>query len=139
MKRTIFSEEHEIFREGFRRFAEKQIVPRIDGWNAAGITDRETWQAVGEAGYLGAAVPEAYGGAGGNFLFDAILIEEAGRMRAHPLMLSLHSDIVLPYFLDFGTEEQKQRWVPGCVRGETILAIGMTEPGTGSDLANIRT
>lgn len=139
MKRTIYSEEHDIFRAGFRRFAEKEIVPRIDGWNAAGITDRETWRAVGDAGYLGAAVPEAYGGAGGDFLFDAILIEEAGRIRAHPLMLSLHSDIVLPYFLDFGTEEQKTRWVPGCVRGETILAIGMTEPGTGSDLANIRT
>ena len=139
MKRTIYSEEHEIFRDGFRRFAEKEIVPRIDGWNAAGITDRETWRAVGAAGYLGAAAPEAYGGAGGDFLFDAILIEEAGRIRAHPLMLSLHSDIVLPYILDFGSEEQKQRWVPGCVRGESILAIGMTEPGTGSDLANIRT
>ena len=139
MKRNLFSEEHEIFRDAFRRFAEREIEPKIAGWNEAGITDRETWKKVGAKGYLGAAVPEAYGGSGGDFLYDAILIEEMARIRAHPMMLSLHSDIVLPYLLEYGSEEQKQRWVPGCVSGDTILAIGMTEPGTGSDLASIRT
>lgn len=139
MRRELFSEEHEIFRDAFRRFAEKEIEPKIAGWNEAGITDRETWRKVGEAGYLGACVPEEYGGADGNFLHDAILIEEMARIRAHPLMMSLHSDIILPYLLEFGSEEQKARWVPGCVSGDTILAVGMTEPGTGSDLASIRT
>jgi acyl-CoA dehydrogenase len=139
MQREIFTEEHTIFRDAFRRFAEKEIAPRVAGWNDAGITDRETWRAVGAAGFLGAAAPEAYGGAGGDFLYDAILIEEMATIRAHPMMMSLHSDVILPYILEFGSEEQKQRWAPGCILGETILAVGMTEPGTGSDLASIRT
>ncbi|MFP6663456.1 MAG: acyl-CoA dehydrogenase family protein [Deltaproteobacteria bacterium] len=139
MNREIFTEDHEIFREAFRRFAAKEIAPKIAGWNEAGITDRESWRAVGAAGFLGAAVPEAYGGSGGDFLYDAILIEEMASIRAHPMMMSLHSDVILPYLLEFGSEEQKQRWVPGCVQGETLLAVGMTEPGTGSDLASIRT
>jgi acyl-CoA dehydrogenase len=139
MRRDIFTEEHDIFRDAFRRFAEKAIAPKVAGWNEAGITDRETWRAVGAAGFLGAAAPEAYGGAGADFLYDAILIEEMASIRAHPLMMSLHSDVILPYILEFGSEEQKQRWAPGCILGETILAVGMTEPGTGSDLASIRT
>jgi acyl-CoA dehydrogenase len=139
MQREIFSDEHELFRAEFRRFAEAEIAPKLAGWNQAGVTDRETWRRCGEAGFLGAHAPEEYGGAGGDFLFDAILMEELARIRAHALMLSLHCDICMPYIVDFGSAEQKQKYLPGCISGETILAVAMTEPGTGSDLANVQT
>jgi len=139
MQREIFSEEHELFRAEFRRFAEAEIAPKVAGWNEAGLTDRETWRRCGEAGFLGAHAPEEYGGAGGDFLFDAIIMEELARIRAHALMLSLHCDICMPYLIDFGNAEQKQKYLPGCISGETILAVAMTEPGTGSDLASIQT
>jgi len=139
LPRDLYSEEHEIFRAQFRRFAEAEIAPRVARWNREGRSDRETWRQVGEAGYLGAAVPAEYGGAGGDFLFDAVLIEEMARLRAHAMMLSLHSDICLPYLLHYGSEEQKRRFVPGAVSGETVLAIAMTEPGAGSDLAGVQT
>jgi len=139
MQREIFSEEHELFRAEFRRFAAAEIAPKVAGWNEAGLTDRETWRRCGEAGFLGAHAPEAYGGAGGDFLFDAIIMEELARIRAHALMISLHCDICMPYLIDFGNEEQKQKYLPGCISGETILAVAMTEPGTGSDLASIQT
>jgi acyl-CoA dehydrogenase len=97
MRRDIFSEEHELFRNEFRRFAEAEIAPRVDEWNRAGTTDKATWKRIGEAGYLGANAPEEYGGAGGDFLFDAVIMEELARIRAHALMVSLHSDICKPY------------------------------------------
>jgi acyl-CoA dehydrogenase len=139
MKREIFSEEHDLFRAEFRRFAAAEIAPRIAGWNEAGSTDRETWRRCGEAGFLGANAPVAYGGAGGDFLFDAVIMEELADIRAHALMVSLHCDICMPYIRDFGSDEQKQRYLPGCISGEIILAVAMTEPGTGSDLANVKT
>ena len=139
MKREVFSEEHELFRAEFRRFAEAEVAPKIDEWNARGRTDRATWRRFGEAGYLGADAPEEYGGAGADFLFDAIIMEELARIRAHALMISLHSDICMPYLKHYGSPEQKARFLPSCISGETILAIAMTEPGTGSDLANIQT
>jgi acyl-CoA dehydrogenase len=139
MRREIFSEEHELFRSEFRRFAESELEPRVAGWNAAGVTDRDTWRRMGEAGFLGANAPEEYGGAGADFLFDAIVMEEMARIRAHALMMSLHSDICMPYIETFGSPDQKARYLPGCISGETILAIAMTEPGTGSDLANVVT
>lgn len=139
MRREIFSDDHEMFRESFRRFAEKEIVPRIEGWNERGMSDRESWRRMGEAGFLGAHGPAEYGGAGGDFLYDAIVMEEMSYLRAHGLMMSLHSDICAPYLLRYGTEEQKRRWLPGAYSGETILGIAMTEPGTGSDLANVQT
>jgi acyl-CoA dehydrogenase len=139
MQRRIFSDEHELFRAEFRRFAEAEIAPKVAGWNEAGITDVETWRRCGDAGFLGANAPEEYGGAGGDFLFDAIIIEELARIRAHALMISLHCDICMPYLRDFGNAEQKQKYLPGCISGETILAVAMTEPGTGSDLANVQT
>jgi acyl-CoA dehydrogenase len=139
MRREIFSDEHELFRSDFRRFAEAEIAPKVAGWNRDGLTDRETWRKVGAAGYLGAHAPEEYGGAGGDFLFDAIVMEELARVRAHALMVSLHSDICLPYIATYGSPEQKQRYLPGAIRGEIILGIAMTEPGTGSDLANVQT
>ncbi|HKE12070.1 MAG TPA: acyl-CoA dehydrogenase family protein [Myxococcota bacterium] len=139
MQRGIFSQEHELFRAQFRRFAEKEIEPKIAGWNARGMTDRETWRRCGEEGFLGANQPEAYGGAGGDFLFDAIVMEELARLRAHALMVSLHSDICMPYITTYGTDDQKQRYLPGAIAGTILLGIAMTEPGTGSDLANVQT
>jgi acyl-CoA dehydrogenase len=139
MRRDVFTQEHELFREQFRRFAQREIEPKVDSWNARGMSDRESWRRMGEAGFLGAAVPAEYGGGGGDFLYDAIVMEEMAYIRAHALMMSLHSDIVLPYILTYGSEEQKTKYVPGCVRGEILLAIAMTEPGTGSDLANVQT
>ncbi|MEB2345392.1 MAG: acyl-CoA dehydrogenase family protein [Deltaproteobacteria bacterium] len=139
MRREVFSEEHELFREQFRRFAQKEIEPKIAGWNAAGMPDRETWRRMGAEGFLGCNQPEAYGGAGGDFLYDAIIMEELAWLRAHALMFSLHADICVPYLRDFGSAEQKRRWLPGCITGEVLMAVAMTEPGTGSDLANVQT
>ena len=139
MRRTIFSEEHDLFRAEFRRFAEAEIVPHLEKWNAEGISDRAAWRKMGEAGFLGANQPEAYGGAGGDFLFDAIIIEELADLRAHALQASLHTDICLPYLTTYATEAQKQRWLVPAIAGECLVAIAMTEPGTGSDLANIST
>ena len=139
MKRDIFSAEHELFREQFRRFAEREIAPKVAQWNERGMTDRETWRRCGAAGFLGANQPVEYGGAGGDFLFDAVLMEELAALRAHALMVSLHCDIILPYRTNYGSEAQKRRYVPGAIAGETLLGIAMTEPGTGSDLANVQT
>jgi alkylation response protein AidB-like acyl-CoA dehydrogenase len=139
VKREIFSEEHDLFRAQFRRFAEEEIEPKVAGWNEKGMTDLETWRRFGEGGYLGANAPEEYGGAGGDFLYDAIIMEELARVRAHALMISLHCDICMPYITEYGSEEQKARYLPGCITGETILAVAMTEPSTGSDLANVQT
>lgn len=139
MKRDVYGEDHELYREQFRRFAEKEIAPKIAGWNEAGMPDRETWLRLGEAGFLGATLPEAYGGAGGDFLYDAVVMEELAWLRAHALMFSLHVDICAPYIRDFGTEDHKQRFLAGAIRGEVLLAVAMTEPGTGSDLAHVQT
>ena len=139
MKRDIFSPDHEIFREQFRKFADKEIAPKVAQWNERGMSDRETWKKAGAAGFLGANQPAEYGGAGGDFLYDAIVIEEMADLRAHAMMISLHSDICLPYLLHYGTEEQKRRYAPGAISGDILLGIAMTEPGTGSDLANVQT
>ncbi|MBW2267755.1 MAG: acyl-CoA dehydrogenase family protein [Deltaproteobacteria bacterium] len=139
MQRDIFSEEHELFRAQFRRFAEAEIVPKVEAWNRAGSSDRDTWRRAGEEGFLGAAAPVEYGGAGGDFLFDVVLIEEMAALRAHAMMLSLHSDICMPYLVAYGSEAQKQKYLSGAISGDTLLAIAMTEPGTGSDLANVKT
>ena len=139
MRRDFFSEEHELFRSQFRRFAEKEIAPKVPLWNERGMSDRETWRRCGEEGFLGASAPEAYGGAGGDFLYDAIIMEELADLRAHGLMLSLHSNICRPYIETYGSEEQKQKYLPGTVSGEILLGIAMTEPSTGSDLASVQT
>jgi len=139
MRRDIFSEEHEMFRTQVRRFVENELVPKIDGWNRAGMSDRESWRKMGEAGFLGANAPAEYGGSGADFLYDAIIIEELARVRAHGLMMGLHSDIIMPYIATYGSEAQKRRYLTRAITGETILAIAMTEPGTGSDLAAVQT
>lgn len=139
MRRDIFSDEHEQFRSQFRRFAEAEIEPKLDEWNSHGITDRETWQKAGNAGFLGVNAPEEYGGAEAGYRYSAIIHEELARVRGHALMIGLHSDICMPYIIHYGNEEQKKRFLPGTITGETILAVAMTEPGTGSDLAAVQT
>ena len=139
MRREIFTEEHEQFRAQFCRFAEREIEPKIAQWNRERITDRATWRRMGEAGFLGPAMPTEYGGGGGDFLYDVIVMEELARRRAHGLMTAVHSSICMPYILTWGTEEQKRRWLPPAIRGEVLLGICMTEPGAGSDLANVQT
>jgi acyl-CoA dehydrogenase len=139
MRRTIFDDDHELFREQVRRFVEAEVAPKVAEWNAAGTSDRETWRKAGAAGLLGAGAPEEYGGSGGTFLHDAIVMEEFARARGHAMMMSLHSDICLPYQLHYGTPEQKERWAPGAIRGEVLLGIAMTEPEAGSDLQAIQT
>ena len=139
MNRDIFTEDHHLFREQVRRFVENEVAPKIPGWNASGSCDRDVWLRMGAEGFLGANAPVEYGGAGADFLYDAIVVEELARTRAHALMMSLHSGVCLPYLTSFGTEAQKRRYVPGAIRGEILLGIAMTEPATGSDLAAVQT
>ncbi|HEV7734993.1 MAG TPA: acyl-CoA dehydrogenase family protein [Candidatus Binatia bacterium] len=139
MRRDIFTEEHELFRQQVRKFCDREVAPKVASWNAKGMSDRETWRRAGAEGLLGVCVPPEYGGAGADFLYAAIVNEELARIRAHGMMASLHSDICLPYVLEWGTDAQKQRYVPGAASGEILMGIAMTEPGTGSDLANVTT
>ena len=142
MKRTLYESDHEDFREAFRAFVEKEIVPNEQQWERDGIVSRELFTTAGRNGFLGMDVPEVYGGGGvPDFRFNAVIAEELMRSgaAASGLGLTLHNDIVLPYLLAYCSEEQKQRWLPGVVSGEKILAIAMTEPGIGSDLASMST
>ncbi|MEW6439832.1 MAG: acyl-CoA dehydrogenase family protein [bacterium] len=140
MKRELYSEEHEIFREAFRKFLEKEAVPCRAEWEKARIVSRSFWKKAGEQGFLAPWVEEAYGGAGADFLYSAVEVEEVNLIGAYELVgMCMHSDIVVPYIHAFGTQEQKQRWIPGCVTGDIITAIAMTEPNAGSDLQAIRT
>jgi alkylation response protein AidB-like acyl-CoA dehydrogenase len=142
MRRTLFTEEHTLFRDSFRHFVEKEMVPYIDQWEKDGIVSRDLWLKAGQQGFLGINVPEEYGGAGiDDFTYSVIISEETTRAgtTSAGAGLGLHNDIVLPYFLALATEEQKQRWLPGMCSGELITAIAMTEPDTGSDLAAVRT
>jgi acyl-CoA dehydrogenase len=139
MRRDVFSEEHELFRQQVRRFVDKEVVPKVEHWNARGMSDRETWKRAGAEGFLGVCAPVEYGGAGADFLYAAVVNEEMACARAHGMMISLHSDIVMPYITEYGTEEQKRKYLPGTISGDILLGIAMTEPGTGSDLANVQT
>jgi acyl-CoA dehydrogenase len=139
MRRDVFTEDHEQFRTQVRRFVEKEVAPKVEEWNARGTSDRATWKRAGDEGLLGVCAPTEYGGAGADFLYAAIVNEEMAHVRAHAMMLSLHSDIVMPYVTEHGSEEQKRRWLPGTITGDVLLGIAMTEPGTGSDLANVQT
>jgi acyl-CoA dehydrogenase len=139
VERTLFAEEHELFRQSFRQFVDREVKPRQESWRERGIVDREVWVKAGDNGYLCSWLEEKYGGPGGDFLHSVIVIEELARAYESGLALSLHSDIVVPYIHAFGSEEQKQRWLPACAAGESITAIAMTEPGAGSDLAAIAT
>jgi alkylation response protein AidB-like acyl-CoA dehydrogenase len=139
IQRTIFSEEHELFRSSVRRFMEEEIAPHMDRWRQQGYVDRELWRLAGETGLLCVTMPEEYGGAGADRKYSAILIEEQARINAAGPGFPMHSDIVAPYILRFGSPEQKAQWLPKMARGEAIGSIGMTEPGAGSDLKKIKT
>jgi len=142
MRRHLFEDEHEAFRDSFRRFLEKEVAPHHEQWERDGIVPHEVFAAAGAGGFVGMAVPEEYGGGGvDDFRFNVVLSEETARVGASGfgLGLGLHNDIVLPYFLSFTTDEQKARWLPGIASGELVTAIAMTEPGIGSDLASMRT
>ena len=139
VKRSVYREDHEMLRETARRFFERECLPRQAQWDEAGCVDRETWLKAGREGLLCVTVPEEYGGGGGDFGHSAIVAEELHRSGVSGFSYSVHSDITAPYIVRLGTEEQKRRWLPAICRGEKILAIAMTEPGTGSDLKSIRT
>lgn len=134
-----YSEDHRIFRSAVRKFMEKEVIPRVDEWEQAGIVPREIWRKMGEQGFLCMDVPEAYGGFGADFLFSVIVGEELARASFFGLTAPLHSDVVVPYITAFASEELKQKYLPGCVSGDIITAVAMTEPGAGSDLAAMRT
>ena len=136
--RTVFRDDHEHFREQARRFLEREVVPFHAQWEKEGVVPKSVWRKAGAEGLLNTMLPEPYGG-GGDFGHSAVMLEETARAGASGLGFSLHSDIVAPYINAYGTEEQKQRWLPAMARGELIGAIAMTEPGTGSDLKNVRT
>ena len=139
MERSLFSEEHEIFRSNFRQFVETRVLPQQAKWRKQGVVDREIWLEAGEAGFLCPWMEEQYGGAGGDFLHSVIVMEELSRAYESGWAASLHSDIIVPYLHSFGSPEQKAKWLPGCASGEIVTAVAMTEPGTGSDLAAIAT
>ena len=142
MRRTQFTEEHDLFRESFHTFVEREIAPHDLEWNDAGIVSRDLFTKAGAAGFIGMAVPEEFGGSGvDDFRYSQVIAEElqyAG-VAAAGLGLTLHTDICLPYFLSLATDEQRARWLPGIASGELITAIAMTEPGIGSDLASMST
>lgn len=134
-----YQEEHRIFRDTFRKFLEKEIVPHVDQWEEEGIVPRWAWKKLGENGFLCTAVPVEYGGQDADFLYSAILIEEMARANFYGLSARLHSDVVVPYLLQLASEEQKKKYLPGCIAGNILMAIAMTEPQAGSDLAGIKT
>ncbi|HYR25950.1 MAG TPA: acyl-CoA dehydrogenase family protein, partial [Aquabacterium sp.] len=128
------TDEHAMLLESATRFFKEQWAPKDEAWRAQGMMDREAWREAGANGFLCAAMPEEYGGAGGDFGHEAVLILAQAAAGQSGFGGSLHSGIVAPYILHYGTEEQKKRWLPKLATGELIGAIAMTEPGTGSDL-----
>jgi acyl-CoA dehydrogenase len=139
MERPVFTEEHELFREQFKKFCAREVTPHIERWEQQRIVDRDTWRKAGEQGFLCPWVDPRYGGSGVDFRYSAIINEEVIRAGSSGFAVGVHSDICVAYLDSYGTDEQKQRWLPGCVSGDIVTAIAMTEPNTGSDLAAIRT
>ena len=137
-ERTLFREEHTLFRDAARRFMETEVAPHRERWEEQGYVDREVWRKAGAAGFLCPSMPEQYGGAGADRLTSMVLIEEQARIGDSGLGFGLHSEIVAPYLLHYGSEELKQRYLPKMASGEMIGAIAMTEPSAGSDLQGIR-
>jgi alkylation response protein AidB-like acyl-CoA dehydrogenase len=140
VKRDIFEPEHLVFRDTVRQFLTRHVLPHHASWEQAGMVERWVWKAAAEQGLLGLQAEEAYGGGGiDDFRFNVILDEEIARSGATGLTFGLQNDIVGPYLYSLATREQKQRWLPGVCRGETILAVAMSEPNAGSDLQGITT
>jgi alkylation response protein AidB-like acyl-CoA dehydrogenase len=142
MRRTIFEDEHDLFRASFRQFLEKELVPHVERWEREGVMDRDVFAKAGANGFLGMDAPEEYGGGGvQDFRYNLVIGEEvqAAACGGAGIGITLHNDICMPYFLHLTDDEQKQRWLPGICRGELITAVAMTEPGIGSDLASMST
>ena len=139
VQRTVYREDHELFRATARRFFERECLPHQDRWNREGMVDRETWRKAGREGLLCVTLPTEYGGGGGDFGHSSVIAEELAHSGISGFALGLHSDIVAPYIARLGSDEQKKRWLPGVCAGEQILAVAMTEPGAGSDVKSIRT
>ena len=137
--RTLFSPAHELFRATVQRFIAEHVTPHHRDWEHAGQVPRKLWMQAGELGLLCCNVPEAYGGMGGDFLHSTILVEEFAAAGATGPTFYLQSDIIAPYLVDFGSEQQKQRWLPRMASGEVVAALGMSEPSGGSDVQAMRT
>jgi acyl-CoA dehydrogenase len=135
----VVPEELEQLRDAVARFVERECLPHLDEWEADGKTPREVWRKAGEAGFIMAGAPVEYGGLGANFAYDAVIIDELNRRGAHSFLITVQNTIFGPYLVEFGSEEQKQRWVPKIAAGEMIGAISMTEPDSGSDLRGMKT
>src|SRR5215475_10782740 len=137
----MFTEEHRMLRKSVRAFVEKEVVPRVDEWEAVGQIPKAFWRRMGELGFLGLEFPVEYGGAGGDFLSSVVLGEEMARCRSGGVAFSVlvHTDMSSPWLTRFGNEAQKRRYLPGIIKGEIVCALGITEPGTGSDMANLTT
>lgn len=139
LKRVLpFTEEHEEFRKVVRKFFETEVLPNHEKWEKDGIVSRDIWLKAGKSGLLCPDAPTEYGGIGADFLYNVIIIEESSRVGNSGFFISLHNDIIAPYLYEYCNEEQLKRWLPGCISGEKILAIAMTEPDAGSDLKSIR-
>ncbi|MCX5866037.1 MAG: acyl-CoA dehydrogenase family protein [Proteobacteria bacterium] len=141
MELKIFNEEHEIYRRTVRQFMEKEVKPHVDEWREKELLPREIWRKMGEQGFLGAYFPEEFGGFSADFLTDVVFLEELARSQSTGLIgdVMVSNDVVAPYILEFAPEELKREYLPRLARGECIASVGITEPGTGSDVAAIRT
>ncbi|WP_296603083.1 acyl-CoA dehydrogenase family protein [Nocardioides sp.] len=141
MKRSIYDEDHEAFRASVREFLERSVIPQVEQHAADKAIPRDFWLEAGKQGFLGLEIPEEHGGAeAGDYRFNAVLLEELNKVNAAlGSCVGIHADITAPYLVELGTEEQKKRWLPGVAAGEILLAIGMTEPSGGSDLAALKT
>ncbi len=139
LPQKVYEDDHQMFRESVRKFVEQEIAPHHAKWEKDGIVPREVWAKAGEAGLLCATIPDEYGGPGGDYRYNAVVGEELARCGYTGPGFTLHSDIAAPYILNYGSEEQKKELLPKAVSGELILAIAMTEPGTGSDLQGVKT
>jgi alkylation response protein AidB-like acyl-CoA dehydrogenase len=139
IERTLFSADHEAFRDSFRRFMDKEIAPFHAAWEEQGYVDREVWRKAGANGFLCMTMPEAFGGAGADKLYSVVQMEELSRAGWSGIGYSLHSEIVAPYILHYGSEAQKARYLPRLASGEMIGAIAMSEPAAGSDLQGVKT
>ncbi|TFB14613.1 acyl-CoA dehydrogenase [Filobacillus milosensis] len=139
MSPRYLSEEHQLYRQSLKKFMDKEVVPYFEQWEEDRLIPRELWTKMGENGFLCPSVNEQYGGLNADFGYSVVFNEEIERVGTGLVGLGLHNDIVVPYLDSFGTEEQKERWLPKCVSGEYITAIAMTEPGAGSDLAGVKT
>ncbi|MDI6797954.1 MAG: acyl-CoA dehydrogenase family protein, partial [Desulfatibacillaceae bacterium] len=132
-----YTREHLLFRERIRDFCQKEVAPHVQQWEKEGIVDRRIWKKMGSQGFLCTWAAPCYGGMGGDFLYSIIALEEMAKTNHYGLDAFLHSDIVTPYIAAYGNDEQKEKYLPGCISGDIVTAVAMTEPDAGSDLASM--